>query len=54
MYYEYESGILRFPGARGLCTAALNVYASNAKSPLSGTYYPQRTIDSVLETTIRG
>ena len=40
MYYEYESGILRFPGARGLFTAALRVNASNAKSPLSGTYYP--------------
>jgi len=54
MYYEYESGILRFPGARGLSTAALTVEtkASNAKSPLCGTDYIQRTIDSVLETTM--
>ena len=36
MYFEYESGILRVPGARGLCTAALNVYASNAESPQCG------------------
>ena len=36
MYFEYESGILRFPGARGLFTAALRVNASNAESPQCG------------------
>ena len=52
MYFEYESGILRFPGARGLCTAALNVYASNAESPQCGTTYLQRTIEWVHATTM--
>ena len=52
MYYEYESGILRFPGARGPFTAALRVNASNAQSPQCGTTYLQRTINWVRETTM--
>ena len=52
MYFEYESGILRAPGARGLFTAAIVMNASNAKRPQGGTSYIQHTIDLALAATM--
>ena len=52
MYFEYESGVLRAPGARGLFSASMVMNASNAERPPGGTNYIQHTIDSALAATM--